>query len=65
VGAYFMKGEPPKGQAAAQYEDVQRVYAEEVMDALQKQKIPPNRRDYARDYFDGIRLQKIQGGDKK
>ncbi len=65
VGAYFMKGEPPKGEAAVQYSDVQRVYAEEVMDALQKQKVPAAYREYVRDYFDGIRLQKVQGADKK
>jgi hypothetical protein len=58
VGAYFMKGEPPKGQAAAQYADVQRAAAEEAMDALQKQKVPVAQRDYVRDYFDAIRLEK-------
>lgn len=55
VGAYFMKGEPPKGQAAVQYAEVEKAYAEEAMDALQKQKIPAAQRDFVRDYFDSIR----------
>lgn len=63
VGAYFMKGEPPKGEAAAQYADVQRVYAEDAMDALQKQKVPAAYREYVRDYFDALRLEKA-GGNK-
>ena len=58
VGSYFMKGEPPKGEAAARYADVERTYAEEAMDALEKQKIPASQRDYVRDYFDAIRLEK-------
>lgn len=58
VGSYFMKGEPPKGEAATQYADVERAYAEEAMDALNKQKIPATQRDYVRDYFDAIRLEK-------
>ena len=58
MGSYFMKGEPPKGEAATQYADVQRAYAEEAMDALQKQKIPASQKDYVRDYFDAIRLEK-------
>jgi hypothetical protein len=53
-----MKGEPPKGQAAAEYADVQRAYAEEVNDALQKQKVPAAQRDYVRQYFDAIRLER-------
>jgi uncharacterized phage infection (PIP) family protein YhgE len=58
VGSYFMKGEPPKGQAATDYSEVERAYAEEAMDALNKQKIPAAQRDYVRDYFDAIRLEK-------
>ena len=58
VGSYFMKGEPPKGEAATQYAEVERAYAEEAMDALQKQKIPASQRDFVRDYFDAIRLEK-------
>jgi hypothetical protein len=58
VGSYFMKGEPPKGEAATQYSEVERAYAEEAMDALNKQKIPASQRDYVRDYFDAIRLEK-------
>jgi hypothetical protein len=53
-----MKGEPPKGQAATEYADVQRAYAEEVNDALQKQKVPAAQRDYVRQYFDAIRLER-------
>jgi tRNA U34 5-methylaminomethyl-2-thiouridine-forming methyltransferase MnmC len=58
VGSYFMKGEPPKGEAATRYSEVERAYAEEAMDALNKQKIPATQRDYVRDYFDAIRLEK-------
>lgn len=58
VGAYFMKGEPPKGEAAAQYAEVQRAYAEEALDALQHQKVPAQRRDYVRNYMDATRLEK-------
>jgi len=58
VGSYFMKGDPPKGEAATRYADVERAYAEEAMDALNKQKIPAAQRDYVRDYFDAIRLEK-------
>lgn len=58
VGSYFMKGEPPKGEAATRYAEVERAYAEEAMDALNKQKIPASQRDYVRDYFDAIRLEK-------
>jgi hypothetical protein len=50
-----MKGEPPKGQAATEYADVQRAYAEEAKDALQNQKVPAAHRDFVRDYFDSIR----------
>jgi len=50
-----MKGEPPKGEAAAQYAEVQRVFAEEAKDALQSQKVPAAQRDFVRDYFDSIR----------
>ena len=65
VGAYFMKGEPPDGEAATQYSEVQRAYAEEAMDALSKQKIPASQRDYVRDYFDAIRLEKPSDAEKK
>ncbi len=58
VGSYFMKGEPPKGEAATRYAEVERAYAEEAMDALHKQKVPAAQRDYVRDYFDAIRLEK-------
>lgn len=58
VGSYFMKGEPPKGEAATRYSEVERAYAEEAMDSLNKQKIPASQRDYVRDYFDAIRLEK-------
>ena len=62
VGLYFMKGEPPKGTAATEYAEVQRVFAEEAMDALENQKVPAAQRDYVRDYFDAIRLG---GNDEK
>jgi hypothetical protein len=56
VGAYSMKGDPPQGQAGAEYADVQRAYAEEAMDSLSKQKIPAARRDLVKEYFDAIRI---------
>ncbi len=58
VGAYFLKGEPPKGEAAAQYAEVERAYAEAALDALHKQKVPPQYRDFVKKYFDGIRNPK-------
>ena len=56
VGLYFMKGEPPKGTARAEYAEVQQAASEEAMDALENQRIPASQRDYVRDYFDAIRL---------
>jgi len=61
VGAYSMKGEPPKGTAAAEYVEVQQKAAEQAMDALQKQKVPSAHRDFVRDYFDAIRIEKTGG----
>lgn len=63
VGAYSMKGDPPKGQAAAEYADVTQSYAEYALDALKKQKIPVSQQDYVRNYFDALRLEKL--GQKK
>ncbi len=62
VGAYSMKGEPPKGTAAAEYATVQQAYAEQAMDALSKQKVPQSYRDFVRDYFDAIRADKAAAG---
>ncbi|MBI4563786.1 MAG: hypothetical protein HY716_03715 [Planctomycetes bacterium] len=55
VGAYTMKGDPPKGEAAAQYAEVQAAYAREAMDALSNQKVPASYRDFVREYFDSIK----------
>lgn len=63
VGAYSLKGEPPKGQAAAEYAEVQQSYADYALDSLKKQKIPVSQQDYVRSYFDAIRLEKL--GEKK
>ena len=63
VGAYSLKGEPPKGEAATEYAEVQQSYAEYALDALKKQKIPVTQQDYVRSYFDAIRLEKL--GEKK
>ena len=63
VGAYSLKGEPPKGEAATEYAEVQQSYAEYALDSLKKQKIPVSQQDYVRAYFDAIRLEKL--GDKK
>ena len=58
VGAYSMKGESPQGAALTEYAEVQRVAADEAMDALSKQKVPATHRDFVRDYFDAIRIDK-------
>jgi hypothetical protein len=42
---------------------VQQSYAEYALDALRKQKIPASQKDYVRNYFDAIRLEKL--GEKK
>jgi hypothetical protein len=55
VGAWTVKGEPPKGQVRAEYEEAAESAAEEAMDALSKQRVPAAQRDYVRDYFDAIR----------
>jgi hypothetical protein len=57
MGAYFMKGEPPKGAAGVEYAEVEKAYAEEALDALQKQKVPAAQKDFVRDYFDAIRAR--------
>ncbi len=59
VGAYSLKGEPPKGEAAAEYADVQQSYEDYALDALRKQKIPASQKEYVRNYFDAIRLEKL------
>jgi hypothetical protein len=56
VGSWFMKGEPPKGTASAEYSEVQRAAAEEAQEAMSKQKVPSEYRDYVREYFDSIRV---------
>ena len=58
MGLYTTKGDPPKGQAAAEYADVQSSAAEHALDALKKQRVPSDQKDYVRDYFDAIRLEK-------
>jgi hypothetical protein len=59
VGAYSLKGEPPKGEAATEYAEVQQSYAEYALDSLKKQKIPAAQQDYVRGYFDALRLEKL------
>ena len=56
VGLYFMKGEPPKGTARAEYAEVQQAASAEAMNSLENQRIPAAQADYVRDYFDAIRL---------
>lgn len=58
-----MKGDPPKGRAAAEYVEVQQAYQEYALDALKKQQVPASYREFVRDYFDSIRLEKL--GEKK
>ena len=59
VGAYSLKGEPPKGEAAAEYAEVTQSYADYALDSLKKQKIPAAQQDYVRGYFDALRLEKL------
>ena len=60
-----MKGDPPKGTAAAEYAEVQSSAADYALDTLKKQKIPAEQRDYVRAYFDAIRLEKAGAPEKK
>ena len=63
VGAYTMKGEPPKGEAASEYSEVQSAAAEYALDALKKQKVPAAQREFVRNYYDSLRIEKL--GEKK
>ena len=58
VSSWFTKGDPPKGEALSEYSEAYAEYAEEAMDALSKEKIPAAYRDYVRDYFDAIRIER-------
>jgi hypothetical protein len=60
-----MKGDPPKGTAAAEYAEVQSSAADYALDSLKKQKIPAEQRDYVRAYFDAIRLEGKAGAPEK
>lgn len=59
------RGDPPKGVATAEYSDVQAAYADEAIDSLSRQKIPTDKQDYVRDYFDSIRGSKRDKKDDK
>ncbi len=63
VGAYTMKGEPPKGEAASEYSELQAAAAEYALDALKRQKIPAAQREFVQKYYDSLRIEKL--GDKK
>jgi hypothetical protein len=63
VGAYTMKGEPPKGEAVSEYTELQSAAAEYALDALKKQKVPAAQRDFVRGYYDSLRIEKL--GDRK
>jgi hypothetical protein len=59
VGQWYTRGEPPRGVATVEYAEVQQAYAEEAMEALPTQKIPKDKQDLVRDYYDALRdLQK-------
>jgi hypothetical protein len=64
VGAWTTKGEPPKGEARVEYEQVVESAAEEAMDALSKQRVPATQREYVRDYFEAIRGKNPANPDK-
>lgn len=55
VSSWVTRGDPPKGTATAEYAEVHQVASEEAMDTLSKQKVPPSKRDYVKQYFDAIR----------
>ena len=62
------RGDPPKGTATAEYAEVHQAAADEAMDALNRQKIPADKQDYVRDYFDAIRGERtvtVEETDKK
>lgn len=47
------------GEANSEYAEVFQAHAEEAMDSLQRQKIPNEKQDYVRDYFDAIRGERV------
>ena len=59
VGSWVTRGDPPTGVATEEYTEVFQAHAEEAMDSLSRQKIPTEKQDYVRDYFDAIRGEKV------
>ena len=54
LGAFTVKGLPPKGNTNVEYSDVVTRYKEAAEEALDKERIPANYRDLVRDYFESI-----------
>lgn len=55
VGSWVTRGDPPTGVATEEYAEVYQAHAEEAMESLQRTKVPKEKQDYLRDYFDSIR----------
>ena len=54
LGAFLIKGLPPKGESNVGYQDAVTNYKAAAEEALDKERIPANYRDLVRDYFDAI-----------
>ena len=54
LGAFTVKGLPPKGNTNVEYSDVVTRYKEAAEEALDKERIPANYRDLVRNYFESI-----------
>ena len=65
LGSWFVKGEPPKGEAAAGYAEVATEAAQEMDSALEKEDIPLGYQKIVRDYFEAITPKKGEEEKKK
>lgn len=65
LGSWFVKGEPPKGEAASDYANVATEAAQEMDSALEKEDIPLGYQKVVRDYFDAITPKKGEDEEKK
>lgn len=58
LGSWFVKGEPPKGEARTEYEAAATEAAQEMDSALEKEEVPLGYQKMVRDYFDAITPKK-------
>lgn len=65
IGSWFVKGEPPKGEAASEFADVATEAAQESDSALEKEEVPLGYQKFVRDYFDAITPKKEAPEEKK